>query len=65
MDDRKITLRELVDAVGEFARSDDEVVATVAHLFDSGRVRLGGGLADATIGLADVRTAPRAAAARA
>lgn len=65
MDDRKITLLELVDAVGEFARSDDEVVATVTHLVESGRVRLGGALAGATIALVGVPPAPRAAAARA
>ena len=37
---RKITLLELVAAVSEHASSDEEVVATVAHLINSGQVLL-------------------------
>ena len=36
------TLLELVCVVNEFATSEAEVVATVAHLVRSGRVRLRG-----------------------
>jgi hypothetical protein len=37
-----LTLLELVSAVADFARSDDEVVATVAHLINTGAVTLVG-----------------------
>ena len=36
------TLLELVNAVCEHAQSDAEVIATVVHLVNSGRVRLCG-----------------------
>jgi hypothetical protein len=39
---RKTTLLELVTAIAEFARSDEEVVATVVYLVNSGRVQLCG-----------------------
>ena len=39
---RNVTLLELVRAVAKYARSDREVVATVAYMVNSGRVRLCG-----------------------
>ena len=36
------TLLDLVTAVRTYARTDAEVVATVVHLVNSGRVQLGG-----------------------
>jgi hypothetical protein len=38
----EVTLLELVTAVSQIAKSDEEVVATVMHLLRSGRVRLRG-----------------------
>lgn len=38
----RVTLLELVNAVTSFARSDDEIVATIVHLVNSGQVRLCG-----------------------
>jgi hypothetical protein len=37
-----VTLLDLVNAVEKCARSDEEVIATVAHMVNSGRVRLCG-----------------------
>jgi len=45
-----VTLLELVQAVQESCRSDREVVAVVAHLLNSRRVRLGGTFAGRRIG---------------
>lgn len=39
---QELTLLDLVRVVGEVARNEDEVVATVLHLLRSGRVRLRG-----------------------
>ena len=39
---RNVTLLDLVSAVTEYARSDKEVIATVAYMVNSGRVRLCG-----------------------
>ncbi len=36
----RVTLLELVKAVGEFAETDDEVVATVVDLVNGGKVQL-------------------------
>jgi hypothetical protein len=47
--DGTVTLRELIAAVAEYAQSENEVVATVVHLVNSGRVRLRGHLAGAHI----------------
>ena len=46
---RECTLLDLVQVVNEFARNDDEVVATVTYLINSGRVRLCGTFAGAKI----------------
>ncbi|MGH7965007.1 MAG: hypothetical protein ACRERD_24865 [Candidatus Binatia bacterium] len=48
---KECTLLELVQSVGEFALSDDEVVATVSYLINSGRVRLCGNFAGAKVAL--------------
>src|SRR3954463_11184921 len=48
---RACTLLELVQVVNESARNDEEVVATVAYLVNSGRVRLCGTFAGAKIAL--------------
>jgi hypothetical protein len=46
-----VTLLELINAVSAFARTDDEIVATVVHLVNSGAVRLGGSFKDRRIDL--------------
>ncbi|HYC21376.1 MAG TPA: hypothetical protein VEI94_01675 [Candidatus Bathyarchaeia archaeon] len=46
-----VTLLDLVAAVADCAKSEAEVVATVAHLVNSGRVRLGGNFCGAQIDL--------------
>ena len=45
------TLLDVVRAVSEYTTSDDEVVATVAFLINSGKVRLCGTFAGAKIDL--------------
>ena len=45
------TLLDLVQTVSEFAVNDDEILATVTYLVNSGRVRLGGIFAGARIDL--------------
>ena len=37
-----VTLLDLVSTVANYARSDQEVIATVAYMVNSGRVRLCG-----------------------
>jgi hypothetical protein len=37
-----VTLRELVNVVSDCAQSENEVIATVVHMINSGQVRLGG-----------------------
>ena len=39
---RNVTLLDLVSAVAKYARSDREVIATVAYMVNGGRVRLCG-----------------------
>jgi hypothetical protein len=46
---RTCTLLEVVQAVTEAARNDEEVVATITYLVNSGRVRLCGTFAGAKI----------------
>lgn len=45
------TLLDLVQAVSDFAANDEETVATVTYLVNSGRVRLCGNFAGARIDL--------------
>ncbi len=47
----KLTLIELVQTVSDYAISDNEVVATVAYLINSGKVLLCGNFAGAKIDL--------------
>ena len=49
----KVTLLDLVQTVSDCATSDDEIVATVASLINSGRVLLCGTFAGARLDLAD------------
>ena len=37
---RELTLLDVIQAVSEVTQSDQEVIATVAHLISSGQVRL-------------------------
>ncbi|HZR84833.1 MAG TPA: hypothetical protein VFD92_27305 [Candidatus Binatia bacterium] len=60
--DRTVTLRELIAAVAEFAHSENEVIATVVHMVNSGRVRLRGDLAGAHIEVSPRFALSRAAA---
>jgi hypothetical protein len=48
----KSTLLDLAQAVSEFATTDDEILATVTHLSNGGKVLLGGTFAGARIDLA-------------
>ena len=48
----KYTLLELAETVSNFATSDNEVVATVVYLINSGKVQLCGNFAGAKIDLA-------------
>jgi hypothetical protein len=43
---RDVTLLDLVNAVAKYARSDREVIATVAYMVNGGRVRLCGNFKD-------------------
>jgi hypothetical protein len=56
------TLLDLVTAVSEYATTESEVVATIIHLVNSGRVRLSGNFRGATFDLSDARTPGVAAA---
>lgn len=51
------TLVELIQSVGAYTDSDREVAATVAHLVNSGRVRLRGVFAGAKVALPPLRAA--------
>ena len=52
MKTQKTTLLDLVQTVNQFANSDSETVAIVAHLINSGRVQLCGNFAGAKISYA-------------
>lgn len=47
----ELTLLDLIQAVNEVASNDQEMLATVADLINSGQVRLRGDAAGATIDL--------------
>jgi hypothetical protein len=51
------TLVELIQSVGAYTNSDREVAATVAHLVNSGQVRLRGAFAGAKVALPPLRGA--------
>jgi hypothetical protein len=48
---RQATLLELVQTISDYAATEDEVVATVAYLVNSGKVLLCGNFAGARIDL--------------
>ncbi len=56
------TLLELLSVVNDVAKTEDEAIATIVHLVNSGTVRLGGTFRGARIDLAAPRTAPAHAA---
>lgn len=43
---RRVTMLELIHLVQDTARSDEEVVAVITHMIDTGRVVLSGTFAD-------------------
>ena len=45
---KTITMRQLVEAIQDCARSEEEVVAVLAHLMNTGRVLLARGRAPLT-----------------
>jgi hypothetical protein len=49
LDHRQITLLELVAAVADYARSDDELVATIAHMIHTKQVELVGSFRGADV----------------
>ncbi len=53
-----VTLRELVTAVSDCAQSENEVIATVVHMINSGQVRLRGDYSGAQVDFAS-RRAPQ------
>lgn len=46
---REVTLHELIDAVTEVSENEHEVVATVTHMLNSGRVRLSSNFRDTSL----------------
>lgn len=60
---RNLTMLDLVIAVQDQARTDAEVVATVAYLINSGAVRLCGNFKGARIDLGDIAEDARRPAA--
>ncbi len=40
--EKELTFLELMEQISEAAKNDDEVIATVTHLVNSGRVHFGG-----------------------
>jgi len=46
---RALTLLELVEAVSEASETEQEVLATVAYMLNSGRVRLSGSFRDTPV----------------
>jgi hypothetical protein len=49
-----VTLLDLVAAVSHFARTETELLATVVHLVNSGKVTLGGNFRGARFACEDV-----------
>jgi hypothetical protein len=44
-----VTLLELIEAVSEVSESEQEILATVTYMLNSGRVRLSGSFRDSSI----------------
>jgi len=59
---RNVTLLDLVAAVSRYAHSDDELIATVVYLVNSGRVRLAGNFRGARFDLTAVQARTQQAA---
>jgi len=59
----RVTMQDLVNAVAESAQSDAEVIATVVHLVNSGKVRLTGRLRGARFDMSTLPSARASAAA--
>jgi hypothetical protein len=57
------TLLELIQSVNAFTENDREVAVVVAHLVNSGRVRLRGNFAGMKIRLSPSRSTPAPASA--
>jgi len=47
------TLQDVINAVGEFADTDEELLATVAYMVNSGKIKLRGHLAGSRIEILD------------
>jgi hypothetical protein len=47
---RPVTLLELIKAVSEVSETEQEVLATVTYMLNSGRVRLSGSFRDTPLG---------------
>jgi hypothetical protein len=56
-----VTLSELVNAVSDCAQSENEVVATVIHMINSGQVQLRGSFSGARVDFASRRSVPQQA----
>lgn len=56
-----VTLRDLVTAVADCAQSENEVVATVVHMINSGHVKVRESFVEAQAAFASVRTPASAA----
>jgi hypothetical protein len=59
---RSMTIQDLFTAVSDVSSSDAETVATIAHLFNSGKVRLGGKLRGVRVQVVGQATASEIAA---
>ena len=60
---RNTTMLDLVTAVAETADTETELIATVAYMVNSGKVRLCGNFKGATFDLSDLGRSTRQAAA--
>ena len=59
---RNITMLELVTIVGQYAQTEEELIATVVHLVNSGTVRLCGNFKGARFDVESFSASQRAAA---
>lgn len=46
---RELTLLELIEAVSDVSASEQEVIATVTYMLNSGRIQLAGNFKDAPV----------------
>ena len=54
-----VTLLELVSAIGEYARSENELIAATVYMVNSGAVLLGGNFRGARFDLRSLGMTPR------